>query len=100
MSSTPKADIGGPKNKLQFTWTSQMNARLFCGDLDSRQHFSELVDVTAVQDARWQDTRVYALFKNEWYKSIVFCMNFSEISVRCFPETNTYTVYLNGYIYS
>ncbi|XP_035508231.1 semaphorin-7A-like [Morone saxatilis] len=65
------ADIGGPKNTLQFTWTSQMNARLFCGDSDSRQHFSELVDVATVHADRWQDTRVYALFRNEWGMSAV-----------------------------
>ncbi|XP_034385557.1 semaphorin-7A-like [Cyclopterus lumpus] len=64
-------DRGGPKNILQYSWTSQMNARLFCGDTDSRQHFSELVDVATVQADQWQDTRVYALFRNEWGRSAV-----------------------------
>ncbi|XP_035760771.1 semaphorin-4C-like [Neolamprologus brichardi] len=58
-------DVGGPKNNLQFTWTSQMNARLFCGDRNRKQHFSELVDVSTVDADRWQDTKIYALFRNE-----------------------------------
>nr|XP_020472823.1 semaphorin-7A-like [Monopterus albus] len=65
------ADIGGPKNQLQFKWTSQMYTRLFCGDTKSKQHFSELVDVATVHADRWQDTRVYALFRNEWGMSAV-----------------------------
>lgn len=48
-----------------------MNARLFCGDPDRKQHFSELIDVATVQAERWQDTRVYGLFKNEWWASII-----------------------------
>lgn len=59
-------DIGGPKNNLQFTWTSQLNARLFCGDIEQKQHFSELLDITTVQADHWQETRVYGLFQNEW----------------------------------
>ncbi|XP_067451742.1 semaphorin-7A-like [Thunnus thynnus] len=73
------ADIGGPKNNLQFSWTSQMNARLFCGDPDSRQHFSELVDVATVHADRWQDTRVYALFRNEWGMSAVCLYKIQDI---------------------
>ncbi|XP_040900279.1 semaphorin-7A-like [Toxotes jaculatrix] len=65
------ADTGGPKNKMQSSWTSQTNAKLFCGDADSRQHFSELVDVATVHANQWQDTRVYALFRNEWGMSAV-----------------------------
>ncbi|XP_038556559.1 semaphorin-7A-like [Micropterus salmoides] len=65
------ADTGGPKNNLQFSWTSQLNARLFCGDPTSRQHFSELVDVATVHAQEWQDTTVYALFRNEWGMSAV-----------------------------
>ncbi|KAM6949792.1 semaphorin-7A [Lycodopsis pacificus] len=64
-------DLGGPKNLLQFSWTSQMNARLFCGAADSGQHFSELIDVATVHADKWQDTRVYALFRNEWGMSAV-----------------------------
>ncbi|XP_013130413.2 semaphorin-7A [Oreochromis niloticus] len=64
-------DVGGPKNNLQFTWTSQMNARLFCGDPERKQHFSELVDVSTVDADRWQDTKIYALFRNEWGMSAV-----------------------------
>uniref|UniRef100_A0A8D3CD99 Sema domain-containing protein n=1 Tax=Scophthalmus maximus TaxID=52904 RepID=A0A8D3CD99_SCOMX len=65
------ADIGGPKNILQLRWTSQMNARLFCGDPDAGQQFSELVDVSVVHADQWQDTRVYGLFRNEWGMSAV-----------------------------
>ncbi|XP_008275861.1 semaphorin-7A [Stegastes partitus] len=65
------ADVGGPKNNLQFSWTSQMHARLFCGDPDSKQHFSELVDTAIVHADRWQDSKVYALFRNEWGMSAV-----------------------------
>lgn len=59
-------DKGGPKRILQFTWTSQLNARLFCGDVDQKQHFSELLDVVTVESEHWPDTRVYGLFQNEW----------------------------------
>ncbi|KAM9861385.1 semaphorin-7A isoform 2-T2 [Aulostomus maculatus] len=64
-------DNGGPKNNLQRIWTSQLSARMFCGDVDSKQHFSELVDVAIVHGDHWQDTRVYALFRNEWTMSAV-----------------------------
>ncbi|XP_070762725.1 semaphorin-7A-like [Enoplosus armatus] len=73
------ADIGGPKNNLQFSWTSQVNARLFCGDTTSGQHFSELVDVATVQADRWQETRVYALFRNEWGMSAVCVYTIQDI---------------------
>uniref|UniRef100_A0A4W6G7M0 Sema domain-containing protein n=1 Tax=Lates calcarifer TaxID=8187 RepID=A0A4W6G7M0_LATCA len=73
------SDTGGPKNNLQFSWTSQMNARLFCGDSSSRQHFSELVDVATVHADRWQDTRVYALFRNEWGMSAVCVYTIEDI---------------------
>lgn len=59
-------DAGGSKQILQFTWTSQMSTRLFCGDSASRQHFSELVDVAMLHAQRWNETRVYALFRNQW----------------------------------
>ncbi|KAF3686895.1 Semaphorin-7A Semaphorin-K1 [Channa argus] len=65
------ADVGGPKNTLQFSWTSQMNARLFCGDSQKKQHFSELVDVAYLHAEQWQNTRVYGLFRNEWGMSAV-----------------------------
>lgn len=61
-----QADRGGPKNSLQFKWTSQMNARLVCGNANQRQYFSDLVDVATVHAEHWQDARVYALFTNEW----------------------------------
>lgn len=59
-------DVGGSKLILQFTWTSQMSARLFCGDAASRQHFPELVDVATLRAERRAETRIYALFRNQW----------------------------------
>uniref|UniRef100_A0A3Q2X4P2 Semaphorin-7A-like n=1 Tax=Haplochromis burtoni TaxID=8153 RepID=A0A3Q2X4P2_HAPBU len=73
-------DVGGPKNNLQFTWTSQMNARLFCGDQERKQHFSELVDVSTVDADRWQDTKIYALFRNEWGMSAVCVYTIEDIN--------------------
>ncbi|XP_054464148.1 semaphorin-7A isoform X2 [Anoplopoma fimbria] len=73
------ADRGGRKNILQFSWTSQMNARLFCGDEDSKQYFSELVDVATVHAKQWLDTRVYALFRNEWGMSAVCVYTIQDI---------------------
>ncbi|XP_034072365.1 semaphorin-7A-like [Gymnodraco acuticeps] len=72
-------DRGGPKNFLQFSWTSQMNARLFCGEPESRRHFSELVDVATVEKEQWEDTRVYALFRNEWGMSAVCVYTIKDI---------------------
>ncbi|KAF7651638.1 hypothetical protein LDENG_00108100 [Lucifuga dentata] len=73
------ADVGGPKLYLQFSWTSEMKARLFCGDFLSRQHYSELVDVTAVYAEQWRHTRVYALFRNEWGMTAVCTYTIEEI---------------------
>uniref|UniRef100_A0AAQ4QTV7 Sema domain-containing protein n=1 Tax=Gasterosteus aculeatus aculeatus TaxID=481459 RepID=A0AAQ4QTV7_GASAC len=72
-------DRGGSKNILQFSWTSQMNARLSCGHADSRQHFSELVDVTTVHAEQWEQTRIYALFRNEWGMSAVCVYTIEDI---------------------
>nr|XP_020514341.1 semaphorin-7A-like [Labrus bergylta] len=71
VSQVCMSDRGGPKKHMQYIWTSQMNARLYCGDPDSKQHFSELVHVAAVHAEHWQDSRVYALFQNEWGMSAV-----------------------------
>ncbi|XP_061670717.1 semaphorin-7A isoform X2 [Syngnathoides biaculeatus] len=73
------ADMGGPKNNLQFTWTSQMSARLFCGDPESKKHFFEMVDIVSVDADRWQDTRIYALFRNEWNMSAVCVYSVQDI---------------------
>ncbi|XP_029987109.1 semaphorin-7A [Sphaeramia orbicularis] len=73
------SDIGGPKNNMQFSWTSQLNARLFCGDPVNRKHYSELVDVATVPAENWMDTRVYALFRNEWGISAVCVYNMQDI---------------------
>lgn len=73
------ADIGGPKKHMQFSWTSQMSARLFCGDSDGKRLYSELVHVASVQADRWQDTRVYGLFRNEWGGSAVCVYTIQDI---------------------
>ncbi|XP_034536799.1 semaphorin-7A [Notolabrus celidotus] len=73
------SDNGGPKKHMQFSWTSQMNAKLFCGNPDSKQYFSELVHVAAVQADHWEDTRVYALFRNEWGMSAVCVYTIKDI---------------------
>ncbi|XP_077569694.1 semaphorin-7A isoform X2 [Stigmatopora nigra] len=72
-------DMGGPKNNMQFTWTSQMSAKLFCGDLASKKNFLEMVDISAVQAEQWQDTLVYALFRNEWNMSAVCVYSIKDI---------------------
>ncbi|MEQ2226690.1 hypothetical protein ILYODFUR_029933 [Ilyodon furcidens] len=79
VSQVCMADAGGPKKKLQLIWTSLMNARLYCGHPDRKQHFSELVDVATVHSDRWQDTRVYALFRNEWGISAVCVYTIGDI---------------------
>ncbi|XP_030581836.1 semaphorin-7A-like [Archocentrus centrarchus] len=73
-------DVGGPKNNLQFIWTSQMSARLFCGDPERGQYYSELVDVATVHAERWQDTKIYALFRNEWGMSAVCIYTIQDIN--------------------
>ncbi|XP_015224571.1 PREDICTED: semaphorin-7A-like, partial [Cyprinodon variegatus] len=80
VSQVCTADEGGPKNNLRFKWTSLMNARLYCGNPDSKQHFSELVDVAIVDAPRWQDTRVYGLFRNEWGMSAVCIYTIEDIN--------------------
>ncbi|KAJ7986075.1 hypothetical protein DPEC_G00347040 [Dallia pectoralis] len=60
------ADRGGPKNILQMKWTSMLNSRLYCGDPDRKLYFTDLVEVTTVVADRWQDTRIYTLFKDAW----------------------------------
>lgn len=61
-----QSDKGGSKKKLQFKWTSLLRARLFCGKADDKVYFSELVDVATLKANLWNDTKVYALFRNEW----------------------------------
>ncbi|XP_017284144.1 semaphorin-7A isoform X2 [Kryptolebias marmoratus] len=80
VSQVCMSDTGGPKNNLQFSWTSQMNTRLFCGNRDTKQHFSELVDVATVHSDQWEDTKVYALFRNEWGMSAVCVYTIGDIN--------------------
>ncbi|KAM4744100.1 semaphorin-7A [Anableps anableps] len=79
VSQVCMADAGGSKSNLQFSWTSLMNARLYCGHPGTKQHFSELVDVATVHAYQWQDTRVYALFRNEWGMSAVCVYKIGDI---------------------
>uniref|UniRef100_A0A4W5P2P9 Sema domain-containing protein n=1 Tax=Hucho hucho TaxID=62062 RepID=A0A4W5P2P9_9TELE len=81
------ADLGGPKGLLQFRWTSKLSARLFCGDHESRQYFTQLVDVNTVLAERWQDTRIYALFRNSWGVSAVCVYTIVDID-RIFKTSN------------
>ncbi|XP_014030827.1 semaphorin-7A [Salmo salar] len=81
------ADRGGPKGYLQFRWTSKLSARLYCGDNDSRLYFTQLVDVNTVLAERWQDTRVYALFRNGWGMSAVCVYTIADID-RIFKTSN------------
>ncbi|XP_029904587.1 semaphorin-7A [Myripristis murdjan] len=79
VSQVCMADKGGSKSYRQFMWTSQLNARLYCGGRDRRQHYSELVDVAAAHADQWQHTRVYALFRNEWGMSAVCVYTIQDI---------------------
>ncbi|XP_070985945.1 semaphorin-7A-like isoform X1 [Oncorhynchus clarkii lewisi] len=81
------ADRGGPKGYLQFRWTSKLSARLFCGYQDRRLSFTQLVDVNTVLAERWQDTRVYALFRNGWGMSAVCVYTVEDID-RIFKTSN------------
>ncbi|XP_041725481.1 semaphorin-7A-like [Coregonus clupeaformis] len=81
------ADLGGPKSYLQFRWTSKLSTRLFCGDHDSRLYFTQLVDMNTVLGDRWQDTRVYALFRNGWGMSAVCVYTIADID-RIFKTSN------------
>ncbi|XP_028969974.2 semaphorin-7A-like isoform X2 [Esox lucius] len=74
------ADRGGPKTVLQFKWTSKLSARLFCGDPERKLYFTDLVEVTTVVADRWQDTRVYTLFKNAWGTRAVCVYSMGDIN--------------------
>ncbi|CAL8382999.1 unnamed protein product [Arctogadus glacialis] len=80
------ADTGGPKTKLQYQWTTQLKARLFCGDKASKQHFPELVGVAFYHQK--DGDRVYGLFRNEWNMSAV-CV-FSVGAIRNVFETSSF----------
>ncbi|XP_076012180.1 semaphorin-7A isoform X2 [Genypterus blacodes] len=45
VSQVCMADNGGPRKFMQYIWTSQMNARLFCGD-QCVEHSTEIPSVT------------------------------------------------------
>ncbi|XP_037549952.1 semaphorin-7A-like [Nematolebias whitei] len=79
VSQVCMSDTGGSKSTLQFSWTSLMNTRLFCGNPNTKQDFSELVDVATVHSDRWEETKVYALFRNEWGMSAVCVYTIGDI---------------------
>ncbi|XP_029942813.1 semaphorin-7A-like [Salarias fasciatus] len=74
------SDVGGPKNLLQFRWTSQLNARMFCGDSERKLLFSELVDTATVHADHWENTKIYGLFRNEWGMSAVCVYTIRDIN--------------------
>ncbi|KAG7482979.1 semaphorin-7A-like [Solea senegalensis] len=81
VSQVCMSDLGGPKTFLQNTWTSHMKAKLFCGDVKTKQHFSEMVDVAIIHADSWQDTRVYGLFRNEWGMSALCVFTVRDIDL-------------------
>uniref|UniRef100_A0AAY4B468 Uncharacterized protein n=2 Tax=Denticeps clupeoides TaxID=299321 RepID=A0AAY4B468_9TELE len=64
VSQVCESDLGGRKDHMQYSWTSQLKARLFCGDCEKKLHFTELLDVALLETE--EQTRVYGLFKNGW----------------------------------
>ncbi|XP_066540275.1 semaphorin-7A-like [Hoplias malabaricus] len=73
------ADKGGNKNHLQFSWTSMLTARLFCGDTERRVTYTELLDVTALETEDPNNSLVYALFKNAYDVTAICVYNTSHI---------------------
>ncbi|XP_018600760.1 semaphorin-7A isoform X2 [Scleropages formosus] len=66
-----RMDLGGSKNILQQSWTSHLTARLSCGIHEKRVYFTELLDVAVLHSEAWNESRVYALFTNDWNMSAV-----------------------------
>ncbi|KAJ3593679.1 hypothetical protein NHX12_006013 [Muraenolepis orangiensis] len=73
------ADKGGPKSKLQFQWTSQLKARLFCGNQARRSHYPELVNVAFYLKEDGAVSKVYGLFRNIWGNSAVCVYSIDDI---------------------
>ncbi|KAL7879169.1 hypothetical protein AOLI_G00101430 [Acnodon oligacanthus] len=74
------SDTGGSKNQLQYRWTSMLTARLFCGDKKMRVTFTELLDVAVLDPKNWNNTMVYALFRNDYNMTAVCIYKMSEIT--------------------
>ncbi|XP_036440643.1 semaphorin-7A-like isoform X2 [Colossoma macropomum] len=74
------SDTGGRKNQLQYRWTSMLTARLFCGDKKRRVTFTELLDVAVLEAENWDNTMIYALFKNHYNISAVCVYKMSTIT--------------------
>ncbi|XP_062861041.1 semaphorin-7A [Trichomycterus rosablanca] len=73
------ADRGGTKAKLQFSWTSLLTARLFCGNKEERLVYTELLDVDVLEAEPWSNTLIYALFKNAYDLRAVCVYKMSDI---------------------
>ncbi|KAF5894415.1 semaphorin-7A-like isoform X1, partial [Clarias magur] len=73
------ADQGGSKSVLQYRWTSMLTARLFCGDEKKGLTYTELLDVSALEDEEWQSTIIYGLFKNAYNLRAVCVYKMSDI---------------------
>ncbi|XP_057204390.1 semaphorin-7A isoform X2 [Triplophysa rosa] len=71
-------DRGGSKDVLQFSWTSGINGRLYCGGLEGERPFTRIVDVDTVETHN--DVKIYVLFRNLWNTSAVCVYNMSEIN--------------------
>ncbi|XP_056622523.1 semaphorin-4D isoform X2 [Triplophysa dalaica] len=71
-------DKGGSKDVLQSSWTSKINARLYCGGVEGEQPFSNIVDVDTIKTHN--DVKIYVLFRNFWNMSAVCVYNMSEIN--------------------
>ncbi|XP_060734325.1 semaphorin-7A-like [Tachysurus vachellii] len=79
------ADLGGSKAMLQFRWTSMLTARLFCGDEKKRLSYTELLDVAVLEATEWENTMIYALFKNTYNLRAVCVYKMSDI-IRVFTS--------------
>ncbi|KAG7333479.1 hypothetical protein KOW79_003614 [Hemibagrus wyckioides] len=78
------SDLGGTKTVLQSRWTSMLTARLFCGD-EKKLSYTELLDVAVLEAAEWENTMIYALFKNAYNFRAVCVYKMSDI-VRVFSS--------------
>ncbi|XP_030649401.1 semaphorin-7A [Chanos chanos] len=75
------ADKGGTKAHLQFRWTSMLTGTLACGERDQGRYFTELIDVAVIEAKHWSETKIYALFRNDWGMSGVCVYTMADIDV-------------------
>lgn len=57
-------DKGGSKDVLQFSWTSGIHGRLFCGGVEGERPFTHIIDVDSIETKN--DIKIYVLFRNFW----------------------------------